>query len=147
MLAWLYAVLPACMSCLHELCESEECVKAWGAAWAGRFAACRRANPLCLCWPAPLPGHGAHTTLLLTAPHSPACPPQLDIVAYAFLAMLFCMLLSLAPVPLRQQLHLWLLTMVARAPLMLQPLLLLCPPARKAYRQCRCVEVLGGVRC
>lgn len=74
--------------------------------------------------------------------HLPACPPpadalQLDVAVCALVALLCCLLITAAPTVTRQHLHLWLFTTMARGPLMLQPLLLLCPPARAAIRQCR----------
>lgn len=68
---------------------------------------------------------------------------KLDSFVCAFLVFLLCATLSLAPPSVRQQTHLWLLTTVGRAPLMLQPLLLLCQPARAAYRRCRDSVFLG----
>ena len=62
---------------------------------------------------------------------------QADSVGCLLLALLLCFALLASPEGLQQQAHCWLLGTVARAPLMLQPLLLLCPPARYAYRQCR----------
>lgn len=53
------------------------------------------------------------------------------------LVLLLCTVASLSPEELRRPLHLWLLSTVARAPLILQPVLLLCPSARYAYRRCR----------
>ena len=62
--------------------------------------------------------------------------------------LLLCAVASMSPDEMRRPLHLWLLTTVARAPLMLQPVLLLCLPARAAYRRCR-YERAGqaGVAC
>ena len=66
------------------------------------------------------------------------CSLQADSLVCLLLALLLSAVLMASPEGLRQQAHCWLLRTVARAPLMLQPLLLLCPPARNAYRQCRC---------
>jgi hypothetical protein len=62
---------------------------------------------------------------------------KLDTTVCLALVLLLCAVSSMAPEELRRPLHLWLLTTVARAPLMLQPVLLLCAPARAAYRRCR----------
>ncbi len=80
---------------------------------------------------------GQHSCLYIL----PACLPflQLDTGVCLGLVLLLCTMASLAPEELRRPMHLWLLTTVARAPLLLQPVLLLCPPVRAAYRRCRCV--------
>lgn len=62
---------------------------------------------------------------------------KLDTTVCLMVVLLLCAVASMSPNEMRRPLHLWLLTTVARAPLMLQPVLLLCPPARAAYRRCR----------
>ncbi|KAL4451665.1 hypothetical protein ABPG75_007327 [Micractinium tetrahymenae] len=57
----------------------------------------------------------------------------MDSLLPLLVSLLCCGLLGAAPTTLRQQIHLRLLSTVARAPLMLQPLLLLCQPARRMY--------------
>lgn len=62
---------------------------------------------------------------------------QADSLMFVLSILLCCGLLSASPVAVRHQMHLWLLSAVARAPLLLQPLLLLCQPARRMYMRCR----------
>lgn len=73
------------------------------------------------------------TWLLVLAPLG----AQADLLLCALVAVLCCGVLSASPIVVRQHMHLWLLAAVARAPLMLQPLLLLCHPARRVYLRCR----------
>lgn len=96
-----------------------------GCCWK-QWRACRH--------PAGLPARSLPIVLL---PRPPPPPPQLDTMVCLALVLLLCTVASLSPEELRRPLHLWLLSTVARAPLILQPVLLLCPSARYAYRRCR----------
>ena len=62
----------------------------------------------------------------------------------AVLAVILCAALASTPAPVRRQLHTCLRGTVARAPLMLQPLILLFPQVSPSRRQCRLVGMRGG---
>lgn len=72
----------------------------------------------------------------------------MDAAVYALLAALLYALVVAAPAPARQRMHSWLLSTVGRAPLIFQPMVLLCTPVqsmyRKAHRKSRCGGGRGG---